>query len=117
MSNFNDDYANRWINSITHDSTKKSYISAWKLYDEFTRLTGKELFDEAWADLQRRPIEKKNIVKQRLNGFSNYLINDTGNNLTKKKGVSPKISTAYVATIRSFYAFYKIPIKYSKSQS
>ena len=112
-----DELADRWLSSIFHGPSQVVYSVAWKLYQNFMGKTGKELVEEAWKDLQSSPLERTNIVKQRLAKFYNYLMNETFNQMSKRKGLCPKTSACYIAAIRSFYAFYDIPIKYSRSQA
>jgi len=101
-----DEFAGRWINSIMKEVTQRAYLSAWKLYTLNTGLSGKDLIEEAWKDTQKTPFEKTHAVKQRLSKFFNYLTNEKYNHTTKRKGLSPKTTAAYVAAIRSFYTFY-----------
>ena len=113
----NDELAEKWLNSIVHEPSRKIYSTAWGIFQNFVGMTGKELIEEAWKDMQSSPFERTNIVKQRLLKFHNYLMNETLNRISKKKGLCPKTSASYVAVVRSFYASYDIWIKYSRSQA
>ena len=109
----------RWIGTITRDSTKKVYKSGFRRYSHHTGLTAAQLIDEALEDQRRDPREKRDIVKQRLIGFYNWLVTEApkrrrvkgGGTEVVGKGLSSKIGHTYVNSVRSFYGTFDVYVK------
>jgi len=64
----------RWLGSIAKKGTKMLYKAAFRRYAEFTGLSASQLIDEALEDAKRDPRERTDIVKRRLIGFYNWLV-------------------------------------------
>lgn len=108
----------RWMGSITRDSTKSTYKSGFRLYIQYTGMTATQLIDEALEDAKKDPREKRDIVKQRLIGFYNWILEEApkkrGGRLGGKvvgKGLSSKIAHTYVNAVRSFYGTFDVYVK------
>lgn len=116
--NWEDPYLNRWISSIRKDGTKSVYQSGFALYADFTKLSPKQMIDEAIEDQRKDVLERKNIAKSRLLDFNKWLLTKAVNQKRKdehgnpKLGLSEKISNTYVQAIRSFYSEFDITIKF-----
>jgi len=106
----------RWLGSITRKTTKATYKSGFRLYQTYTGLKASQLIDEALEDQKKDPREKTDIVKQRLIGFYNWLVNEAPKKKGPKgevvgKGLSSKIAHTYVNAIRSFYGTFDVYVK------
>ncbi|MEM3365876.1 MAG: tyrosine-type recombinase/integrase [Candidatus Bathyarchaeia archaeon] len=103
----------RWLNTITRESTKNVYITAYRLYSQYTGKTATELIEEATEDASLPPLERQDIVTQRLIGFYKYLTTEhpVRNGNTIKKGASNISAITYVAAIRSFYATFGFTVR------
>ena len=109
-------YLKRWLGSITRSGTRAVYRSAYRMYAKYTGLTAEQLVDEALEDARRDPREKTDIVKQRLIGFYNWLVNEApkrgpGGRKTGGRGLSSKLAHTYVNAIRSFYDTFGVVVK------
>jgi len=117
LVNWEDPSVARWMGSITRDSTKATYRSGFRLYSEYTRGTATQLINEALEDQKRDPREKTDIVKQRLIGFYNWLMNEApkrkagGSGEIVGKGISSKMAHCYVGAVRSFYGTFDVYVK------
>ena len=117
--NWEDPALARWMGTITRDSTKHVYRSGFRKYAHHTGLTATQLIDEAIEDMRKDPREKTDIVKRRLIGFYNWMINDApkkkrvkgGKTEVVGKGLSSKISHTYVNSVRSFYGTFDVYVK------
>lgn len=108
----------RWFDSITRQSTKYNYRSAFRAYAMFTGLSASALIDEALEDSKRDPRNRRDIVLTRIVQFYNWLKNDyerksrgKGEHVTVGKGVSDKLAHSYVGAVRSFYATYDVTVR------
>jgi len=113
---WNSPILSRWLGTITRDGTKHVYKAAYKRYVEYTGMTAEQLIDEALEDQRKDPREKRDIVKQRLIGFYNWLVNEAPRRLQGRdkvvgKGLSSKISHTYVNAIRSLYGTFEVYVK------
>jgi hypothetical protein len=66
----------RWLDSITKHNTKRNYRLGYKAYHEYTGKTATELIQEVEADRQKPRLEQQDIVKIRLLGFYNWVLNE-----------------------------------------
>ncbi|MBS7615011.1 tyrosine-type recombinase/integrase [Candidatus Bathyarchaeota archaeon] len=107
----------RWLGSITRESTKATYRSGFRLYVEYTGMNATQLVDEALEDHKRDPRLKTDVVKQRLIGFYNWLMNEApkrkagGSGEVIGKGISSKMAHCYVGAVRSFYGTFDVYVK------
>ena len=106
----------RWLGSITRESTKAIYRSGFRLYHAYTGLSAAQLIDEALEDAKRDPRERKDAVKHRLIGFYKWLRSEApkrrpGSQIIVGRGLGSKISHTYVNAIRSFYAAFDVYVK------
>jgi integrase len=113
---WSDPLLERWLGGITRESTKKVYKSAFRLYTAYTGMTPSQLVDEALEDAKRDPRERRDVVKQRLIGFYNWLRGEApkrrpGSQQAVGRGLSSKIAHTYVNAIRSFYATFDVYVK------
>ncbi|MBC7113330.1 MAG: tyrosine-type recombinase/integrase [Candidatus Methanomethyliales bacterium] len=102
---------NRWLGGIVRYGTRAVYMSAFRIFLEYTKLTPEQLIEEALEDAKRDPREKTDIVKQRLIGFYNWLTTEAPNRLTGGKGLSSKLGHTYVNAVRSFYDTFGVVVK------
>ena len=117
--NWNEAPLQRWIGTISKRTTQYTYKSGYRFYQLYTGLTSNQLIDEALEDAKRDPREKTGIVKQRLIGFYNWLVNEApkrkavGRGVTEQvdKGVSSKMAHCYVNAVRSFYSTFDVYVK------
>lgn len=116
--NWEDPALKRWLDSITRNSTKYGYKSAFKAYAYFTGMTASALIDEALADMKKDPRERQDAVMTRLVKFYHWLKNEypkksrgAGEHQVVAKGVSDKMAHFFVNSVRSFYATYDITIR------
>ena len=116
--NWKDPALERWLNTIMKASTRYVYRSAFRVYAEFTGMTGSALIDEALEDLKRDPRMKKDVVLQRLISFYNWCKTEyprksrgKGEHKVLGKGVSDKLAYLYVGAIRSFYATFSVTVR------
>jgi integrase len=122
--NWNEPELQRWLETITRQSTKYSYKSSFRVYAQFTGMTASEIIEEALEDLKRDPRKKRDIVLRRLIDFYNWLKTDyprrskgKGSHVIVGKGVSDKLAHARVGAIRSFYGTFGITIRMKGRQS
>jgi len=107
----------RWLGSITREGTKATYKSGFRLYAEYTGMTATQLIDEALEDQKKDPREKRDVVKQRLIGFYNWLVTEApkrkagGTGEIIGRGISSKMAHCYVGAIRSFYGTFDVYVK------
>ena len=106
----------RWLGGITRENTKATYKSGFRLYAGFTGLGASQLIDEALEDHKKDPREKRDVVKQRLIGFYNWIVNEAPKKRGPSgevvgKGLSPKIAHTYVNVARSFYGTFDVYVK------
>ncbi len=108
----------RWMGSITKESTKGVYQCGFRRYAEYTGTSATALVDEALEDVKRDPREKRDIVKQRLIGFYNWLVKEAPRrrggrqgSVVVGRGLSSKISHTYVNAVRSFYGTFDVYVK------
>jgi len=71
--NWGDPALKRWLDTITRNSTKYGYKTAFKAYAYFTEMTASALIDEALADMKNDPRERQDIVMTRLVKFYHWL--------------------------------------------
>jgi site-specific recombinase XerD len=112
--NWNETPLQRWLSTITRDSTKNLYINVYRAYTEYTGKTATQLIEEATEDSRLPPLERRDIVVQRLIGFYRYLITDypvKSKGGIIKKGIGKNTALTYVNTIRSFYATFGFTIR------
>jgi len=114
----------RWIETITRNSTRRSYKSWFGCYIEYTGLTPSQLIDEAIEDMKRDPREKQDIVIRQIIGFFNWLKTDyqkkakgKGKKRTEGKGVTDKVAHARVGAVRSFYGTFGVTVRMKGRQS
>lgn len=101
----------RWLQGKA-EGTKPTYISALKAFLEFTKLSPKELIDEAERD-RLKSCRERGTPEFRIKGFYEWLLKDyvqkaRGKNTgirkdSSKKGTSNNLATGYANTIRGFY--------------
>ena len=108
----------RWFDSITRQSTKYNYRTAFRAYALFTGLSASALIDEALEDAKRDPRNRKDIVLTKIVQFYNWLKTEyprksrgKGEHVIVGKGVSDKLAHGYVGAVRSFYATYDITVR------
>ena len=63
----------RWLNTITRNSTRYRYRSAFKIYAQYTGMSATALINEALEDAKADPRERRDIVLSRLIGFYNWM--------------------------------------------
>jgi site-specific recombinase XerD len=111
----NDQYVTRWINTITREGTRRVYRNALQLFTKFTGMAPSALVDEALEDLKKDVKERRDVVKQRLTGFYNWLLSEAPRRNTKGeeigKGLSSKVAHTYTNAVRSFYSTFDIAVK------
>ena len=116
-TDWNEPPLQRWLGSITRESTKAIYKTAFRLYHAYTGLTATQLIDEALEDAKRDPREKRDVVRQRLIGFYNWLRSEAPRRKSGSrrqvvgKGLGSKIAHTYVNGVRSFYATFDVFVK------
>jgi len=108
----------RWLGSVTRKGTRNVYKVAFRRYAEFTGLSASQLIDEALEDAKRDPRERRDLVKRRLIGFYNWLVEEApkkrgGRNGGRVigKGLSNKMAHTCVNAVRSFYATFDVYVK------
>jgi len=107
----------RWMGSIVKQKTIEAYKSSFKLYLQYTGLTPKQLLDEALEDQRKDASERRDIVKQRIIGFYNWLTNEAPkrppgyHSKVIGKGLGSKTVHRHVGGVRSFYATFDIFVK------
>ena len=92
----------RWMSSISKESTRRGYKTCFRRYAAFTGLSAGQLIDEAIEDSKLDVREKKDIVKTRLLGFYEYL---------KNAGLGSHYCNTSVQSIRSFYQTFSIGVR------
>jgi len=108
----------RWLNSITRNSTKYGYKTAFKAYTLFTGKTASALIDEALEDAKKDPRHRQDVVITRLVQFYKWLKTEypkmsrgKGEHKVISKGVSDKLAHHFVNAVRSFYATFDITVR------
>ena len=81
----------RWLGSITKNSTRAAYKSGYRFYSQYTEQTATQLIDEALEDAKKDPRQKTDIVKQRLIGFYNWLVKEAPKRKTLGKGKTKQV--------------------------
>jgi integrase/recombinase XerD len=116
--NWQDPALQRWFGSITRQSTKYNYRTAFRTYTLFTGMTASALIDEALEDAKRDVRARKDVVLTRLVQFYNWLKTDyekksrgKGEHVATGKGVSDKLASAHVGAVRSFYATFGVTVR------
>ena len=116
--NWQDPTLKRWLDSITRQSTRYNYKTAFRAYALFTGMTASSLIDEALADAKKDIRERQDTVLTRLVKFYNWLKTEyprksrgRGQHEVVGKGVSDKLAHCYVNSIRSFYATYDVTVR------
>ena len=106
----------RWMGTITRKTTKTIYRSGFRKYALYTGMTSSQLIDEALEDQRRDPREKRDIVKQRLIGFYQWLVEEAPKKRgpageTVGKGIASKTAHCYVNAVRSLYGTFDVYVK------
>ena len=116
--NWESDELKRWLDSITRKGTRANYRSAFRRYTLFVGKTPSALIDEALEDAKKDTRYKQDIVLKRLVNFYNYLKTEypmksrgRGPHKILGKGVSDKLASMYVNSIRSFYATFGVTVR------
>ena len=83
------------------ESTKKGYISALRLYENFHQKSIDELFKEAKADENDRLLLKNRRIKQRLLDFRSYLL---------ESDLSASTTKTYFSKVKTFYMHFEFEL-------
>lgn len=98
----NDKYITKWFNgNELEPRTRKNYILGMKHYTEYTGKSPIELIQDAEADIKSDKLPRDYSIKHYLIEFREQL---------KSTGISDNSVRTYLASIKSFYSFYDIPI-------
>ena len=120
--NWNQPEIVNWIGTERRplNKSRDTYIRAFETYYEFTRLTPKQLIDEAEGQ-ERLPTRQKGRIKRQLLGFRKWLLTDyvavrQRSKPNPKKGISSKGATTYLNAIRGFYSANNFPIQFKRKE-
>jgi integrase len=101
----------KWLNG-KKASTTQNYLSALRIYLEYTQLNPTQLIDEAEAD-QEKKVRERGVPEQRIKGFAEWLLTKyqqrgTGPLIANRKhkgkiGLSEKLTSMYCGAVKSFY--------------
>ena len=100
-SNLNDKAVDEFLNSQTKEGTFKSYKTVMKQYLEYSGKTGQQLLDEKKADTTFQ-------VENSMLNYRKYILS---------KGKSENYAVGSIMTIRGFYAYYRMNLKFRKQES
>jgi len=127
-----DKYLRQFFNAITKTSTAQIYRQGMRVYLSWVQMTPAILLEEAQQDQLRLPLERENIVLQRLQEFLKYLKKDYTkawvSQITKKKrirteaglyavapskpyGVSDNTALTWYTAVRSFYSHFGFTVQ------
>lgn len=95
----NDDIANEWLNS-QKKTTKTAYRGIWVKFAEFTQMTGAEILASKKQDTTA-------AWEKRVLAFKAYM---------EQQGFATYTSTTAVMAIRGFFAYYRLPLQYRRSE-
>lgn len=116
--NWKDPALKRWLGTITRNSTKYGYKTAFKACAYFTGMAASALMDEALADMKKDPRERQDIVMTRLVKFYHWIktgypkkSRGAGKHQVVAKGVSDKMVHFFINSVRSFYATFDVTIR------
>lgn len=99
---FPDDKAtNEWLDAQKR-STRATYGSYWVYFLEYTGLTGDEILDSRKSD-ETYEWEKRTL------SFKTWMI--------REKHLSEKSAASAGATVRSFFSFHRLPLKFRRGES
>jgi site-specific recombinase XerD len=108
----------RWLDTITRNSTKYGYRTAFRAYHLFTGKSASELIDEALEDAKRDPRERRDVVLKRLVEFYNWMKTEypqksrgRGPKRIVGKGSTDKQANVMVNSVRSFYATFGVTVR------
>jgi hypothetical protein len=95
--------------------TRSIYRAAFRRYAEYTNLTAKQMIDEALEDSKRDVRAKTDILKTRLLGFHQWLLDEypvkrrgKSKHVVIRKGIREKTARTYVMAVRSFYGTFDL---------
>jgi len=95
----NDKATVEWLNS-QKKATMYSYNYSWQFFLEFTGLTGDKI-------LESRKADKEYAWERKTLEFKTWLI---------QKGKSEHTAVSATTAVRSFFAFYRLPLDFSRTQ-
>ena len=72
-TDWEDPALNRWLDTITRKSTRRSYSNSFRAYAMFTGKSASELIDEAIEDTKKDPRERRDVVLKRLIDFYHWM--------------------------------------------
>ena len=108
----------RWLDTITKQSTKWGYRTAYRAYTLFTGKSASELIDEALEDSKKDHRERRDVVLKRLIEFYRWMKTEYPKKSRGKgpkriigKGTSDKRANVTVNSIRSFYATFGVTVR------
>ena len=96
-----DTATNEWLGSMKK-SSRHTYQSQWKNFLEFTGKTGDQIFADRQTD--KDYAWEKKVIK-----FRQWLI--------EKKGLSENTATTAGGTVRSFFAYHRMELKFRRTES
>lgn len=100
----------KWLGTTTKKGTIHVYRTAYMAYAQYTRLSATQLIDEAIEDSRKDVREKKDLVKSRIIGFHNWLLNEYPKQ-NGRKGLASKTANTWANAVRSFYGTYELFVK------
>ena len=92
-----------FIDSVVAKNTRKTYIRALELLEEYMGKTISEIIDERREDFKSDDITLRRRLDRKVEAFYAWLINE--------RGMKPNTAYAYITGIKSIMSFYDISLK------
>lgn len=118
--NWREEELTNWIGSDQRPlkrASRKTYKMAYIAYSFFTRITAKQLIDEAEAEAKASQ-RQRGTVKRRLLHFREWLLNDYVSGRggrAKVHGITETTANAYLGAIRGFYRDNGFPVQFART--
>lgn len=104
-------YIKKWLRN-KKPNTAGLYRSAMKLYLEYTKMTPKQLIKEASDDFVKAPMDRENLVEERLSGFFEWI---KKKEYKPDRTYSPKWANTCVGALMGFYRTFNYRVDSKKT--
>lgn len=91
----------KWSRRLRTESTRKNYVSNFKVFCRFLNLTPTQLLDEAEQEQEANVLKSKRKIKERFEDFEYHL---------RDKELSSCTIHAYFNAVKSFYNYHEIDL-------
>jgi hypothetical protein len=92
------DKATEWLNSLK-ESTRRTYKTAWKYFEEFTGMTGDQIIED-------RKNDKEHKWERKVLEFKQWLLD---------KGLASYTATQSAQSVRGFFGYYYMKLEYRRA--